>query len=257
MTESKPDGWGKPRKRSKKEARAEHEAARKGMEWFERALHGGKLRKDAMDGIDYVSTSLQELRIELALRLDDDFGLDQKKFDAFHTRSDAGADQIVAALQDAGRWSGYYTGTGQRWPGLTGFSSTVREKVSAAMAEYRALGDAVDYVEVHRRSCGNGSYRLPFDPDDPGHYRGVFGLVAGSPGTIHVLGSGGNVQRWLESQTHVRYRNRQCRWGMPQCLAYTAGQLMVFARGQFLVAVPTCYACAQRVTRGFTAVRTP
>ena len=209
-----------------------------------------------MDGIDYVSPSLQELKIEMALRLDDDFGLDQKKYDAFYARSEAGADQIFAAILDAGRWSGSYTGTGQRWPDLLGFSSTVRDHVSAAMAEYRALGHAVDYVEVHRRSCGNSRYPIPFDPDDPGQYRGIFGLLAGSPDTMHVLGNGGNVERWLETQTHARHRNRQCRWGTAQCLAYTAGQLTVFARGQFLVAVPTCYACAQHLTHGFSAVRT-
>lgn len=250
MTSPKPEGWGKPRKRTHKETKAQNAAAIAAREFFERMLFGGKLRKDAMDGIDYESPELQELKIELALRLDDDFGLDQEQYDAFHARAKAGADQHLAAFVDASRWTGTYTGTQQRWPDLLGFSPEIRRHVGAVMADYRALGDTVDYVEIRRPNRRNSICLTPFDPDDPSHYRGVFGLVAGVPGTVYVLRDGEGIERWLNGQSS--HRERPCRWATDGCFEFTAGETLVFARGQFLVAVPTCYACMQELTRGFS-----
>lgn len=170
--------------------------------------------------------------------------------------------QIKAARAEAQRWNGYYSGTGQRWPGLAGQrwpglagrNTTVRRVLRQVMSDHHAIAtEALDFVDPRlpvAGSCGSPP-PIPFDEGNIDHTgSAVYGLVAGEPLRVHILRAGYTPDRWLAELTQTRHR--QCAWKADVCLGYSAGEVMAFASGPFLLAIPTCQACKQSLTRNFS-----
>lgn len=162
--------------------------------------------------------------------------------------------QIKAARAEALSWNGYYSGTGQRWPGLAGRGNAVRRVVRQAMLDHHAIAtEALDFVDPQLPVAGSCTSPPPvlFDEGNVDHTGGaVFGLVAGEPLRVHVLRAGYTVDRWLAELTQNRHRH--CAWQTDACLRYSAGEVMAFASGPFLIAVATCQACKESLTRNFS-----
>lgn len=195
-----------------------------------------------------------EWRAENWLRLEEVFGNDWDEIDAFHSRTNAFADQTLRAFREAHMWNGYYTGTGQR---SRGYSDTVRQVVREARADHHRV-DSVDLDFIDPRLPVFGSCTsplpVPFDEGSPDHHQGtVFGLVLGEPTNVYVLRAGYTPDRWLAELTQSRHR--PCAWKSEDCLSYSAGEVTTFASGILLVAVGTCQACFRRMARSYAGVR--
>lgn len=193
-------------------------------------------------------------KVENWLRLDELFGNDHEQYDALHARSKAAADQALRAFREAHMWNGYYSGTGQRWPGLAGRSTAVRQEVRHVKNEHHNV-DSVDLEFIDPQLPVSGScdspLPVPFDEGNIDHTNGaVFGLVAGDPRNVYVLRAGYTPDRWLAELTQSR--RRPCAWKSEECLSYSAGEVMVFASGPFLIAIATCQACKESLTRNFS-----
>lgn len=197
-------------------------------------------------------------KIENWLHADELFGNDQAKYEAFHARARAASDQALRAFREAHMWNGFYSGTRQRWPGLAGYSNTVRQKVRQKMSEHHATSsEDLEFIDPRIPISGSSAAvrPVPFDVDDPDHVHGVvFGLVAGEPRNVYVLRSGYTPDRWLAELTQSRHR--PCAWKFEDCLSYSAGELLIVAAGQHLVAFGTCQACHQALTRNFSMAAT-
>ncbi|MEX7473071.1 hypothetical protein AB4Z39_25545 [Mycobacterium adipatum] len=198
-----------------------------------------------------------ELNMEVLLRLGELFGNDYEKCEAFHAGSKAAADQTLRAFREAAAWHGYYSGTGQRWPGLAGYSDTVRRVLRQTKSDHRGVeSEDLDFIDPQLPVSGACSAirPVPFDEGDPDHLQGtVFGLVAGEPRSVYVLRAGYTPDRWLAELTPSRHR--PCGWKSEDCLSYSAGEVTTFASGKFLIAVGTCQACFRRISGSYGVAR--
>ncbi len=157
-------------------------------------------------------------------------------------RDEAAAEQIEAAMREAESHDDR-----QRYPVLK-WVPDVREKLQEVMTTYHRIVPAADFGHLEQvvEVFSGPGVPLPFNRDDPSQQTGLFGLVAGREHRLHVLRGEYTVERWLcEERQHAS----ECQWSGPKCASYTRDMLM-FARGQFLVAVPTCFACAEHLLRG-------
>jgi hypothetical protein len=121
----------------------------------------------------------------------------------------------------------------------------VRAKLQQVLTDMRASWEAVEWADPYvpvlvGANDDAWSVSPPYwDPEDPGSYRGVFGVVASNPRQVHVLRAGYTPAGWLAEE---RDHPHTCAWDGPACLAYTR-DLLPFSRGQYIVAVPTCHFC--------------
>ena len=149
---------------------------------------------------------------------------------------EAGADQIYAAIREAQRYQDLELPSGQRYHGMHG-SDAVREAMDIVMSEHRHGELPREIKEYQPKMPG---VRLPtFDKHDPEAYRGnLFGVFADRPTVAHSL-------RYSTVEALVARRARShCYWrGLNlMCADYAPNQLC-FARGQFVLVFPTCFAC--------------
>lgn len=200
----------------------------------------GKLGGEPMDGIDYVSDDLRDLRIAGAMQMDW-----TPEEDA---RAEASAEQIAAAMHEAQRHDDR-----ARFPAINrdAVKVKVRNTLDAARA-VRALGPHSEtFIDPQipaslTASAGASCAEVvtipqPFDPDDPESYRGLFGVVAGKPNEVHVLRGGYTPERWVLKEIGGGVG---CQWCGPGCFDYTRTGL-TFSCGQWLILIPTCQACGE------------
>jgi hypothetical protein len=199
-----------------------------------RLLHqDGKLGGEPEDAIDYTSDDLQELWVAKAMEADwTPLG---------DARDGAHAEQIDAAMREAERWDCTRT---DDYFGLKQVPA-VRAKLRDVLADMRSDWEAVEWVDPYVPVLVGANddawwvSPLYWDPDDPGSYRGVFGVVAESPRRVHVLRAGYTPAVWLAEE---RDRRHDCAWDGPACLGYTR-TLLTFSGGQYIVAMPACHFC--------------
>jgi hypothetical protein len=158
---------------------------------------------------------------------------------------EAGEDQICAAIRDAQRYQDMELPSRRRYHGLHG-SDTVREWMDVVMSEHR-YGELPRQIKEHQmRMKGMPGVRLPtFDPDAPEAYRSLFAIFADRPHVAHSM-------RYDSIENLIaRKKCTQCYWsGLNlMCADYAPNQLC-FARGQFVLIFPTCFACKAWVRAG-------
>lgn len=163
-------------------------------------------------------------------------------------RIQALVDQHRAAMAQVRKFHGFDTSTMSPDFALhAGRSSSVRQMLSATMDRYVELS-ATGSSGVERVIYSEAD----FDPDNPTHMWSVGrGLLAGDPEYVQVLYEGPRSWLWKLSGQRMT-----CQWPKvlrgrfaPQCLSYTR-HAITWARGQFLVAVPTCQECRQALVIG-------
>ncbi|WP_131807569.1 hypothetical protein [Mycolicibacterium wolinskyi] len=183
------------------------------------------------DGVHYLTDDLREHRIYCAL------GLDWTPEAA--ARDDAAAEQVDAAMRDAERWDSRHD-----YPELRAANETIRRVTGAVVAAHRALGSSMLWNNVVDPVGARGDAR-PFDFDDAHAYVGaVLGLWAGAAHKVHILRADYTPAKWLASMG-----SGGCDWTAPlakpwrgDCFGYATNAL-VFARGQYVVAMRTCASC--------------
>lgn len=192
---------------------------------------------EPMDGIDYVSDDLRDLRIAAAMHAD--------WTPAEDARAEAAAEQIGMAMRDAERWD-----SRRDYPELRAASETIRRVTGAVVSAHRTVESATLWSSVVDPVGARGNAR-PFDPDDPQAWRGVFGIWAGAAHKVHVLRAEYSPAEWVRT-----LGSGGCDWVAPlakawndECFGYSA-QTYVFARGQYLVALRTCQACHDWLAAG-------
>ncbi|MBU8819067.1 hypothetical protein KL864_24545 [Mycolicibacterium goodii] len=209
----------------------------------------GQLGGTEIDGIDYVSDDLLELRI---------YGMLGLYWTPSHAaRDDAAAEQVAAAMREAEQWDD------RRRFRLNNVhvQAKVRDTLDAVRAVRALNPDAEEIVApqipitltgpaipTNARGLIDGRAATPiatspqwFDPDDPASWYGLFGVVAGKPQRITAFRGGYTPAQWLVEETAPGVG---CQWHGPTCLDFTRTGL-TFSSGQWIVAVPTCHSCGE------------
>lgn len=193
----------------------------------------GKLGGEPVDGIDYMSDDLWELRIANAMHM--------QWTSEGDVRAHAAAEQVEAAMREAERYDDRSR--------LLLNDVEVREKLRDTLNAMRALDpSSVEFFapEIPMALTDDGDPPVTatpprFDRDARGSWRGLFGLMAGKPRRVHVFRGGYTVERWIQGEQRRRW---SCQWQAADCADY-AHKFLTFASGQYVVAVPTCFACEQ------------
>ncbi|GAA2555411.1 hypothetical protein [Mycolicibacterium diernhoferi] len=161
-------------------------------------------------------------------------------------RIQASADQTGAAFSAVAAANGLDTSTATLEFSLhAGRSSSVRDVLTATMDVHREL-TAMGTSGMERVIYSEADY----DPSNPAHAWSVpLGLVAGDPVHVQVLYDG--PRQWLRDLSGQRMI---CQWPQvherfaQRCLSHTR-HVIAWARGQYLIAVPTCNECRRALGR--------
>ena len=161
-------------------------------------------------------------------------------------RTDAGADQIAAAMHEADGYHCKFLPSGEHHPEL-GQLAAIYEMSERVAGNYRVapLGSEHDVKEWRPPTPG---LSLPtFDINGPACQRGLFVVFGRTPHVLHSM-----RHEPVEQLVARELQHRQtCDWlpYAPQCASY-ATEFLTLARGQYLVATAVCFACKRWLLAG-------
>lgn len=170
----------------------------------------------------------------------------------------AGAEQICAALAEAETWD-----CRREYPALQ-LVPDIRTMTNGVLNKHRK--DRIMGSVVEWKYSQGGQWLPQHNVNNPDHAGKVFGIFAGHLNDLHVLGGEYTVERFLGRypEEHVR----ECDWnkfaylwpwsttdtilfnhadvgGPPREVRY-----LLFAQGQYLIAVATCRRCVRWLLEG-------
>lgn len=151
--------------------------------------------------------------------------------------AEALAEQIEAAMREAER---YDCRRSDRYFILK-WVPEVYTRIQSVMLAHHVTIPGNDFGGLQTFVEGVNGPALPrFDNLDADRWAvGLFGLVAGNERRVHVLGPNYTPDAWLQEATSA---TSYCQWNGSDCVEYTRSAL-TFSSGQFIIAVPTCFAC--------------